>query len=250
MHVFEAGHSLFYEKQPPAMFLRVYKTLTDLQRVQDQSNSAIFIRAFDEHPDVVPVEDLINVHLPNGQKTSDHDPNLKILYTMLQLFEQPQLLSQYGIVILGKDNTSGFGKSSFAKRLAIEYCKAYATQHGIHHSKATVVFASTLDILKDVHWEPGMILVLDEFHPYDTSQLIYVSETIMKQIVCPSEVTNIRARNFDIQIPKHIPRILTGNVPEEVQGLEHSMIQRWYGALVPFSVPLSAVEQTEHSSLP
>ena len=135
-------------------------------------------------------------------------------------------------------------------RVAIEYCKAYATQHGIHHSKATVVFASTLDILKDVHWEPGMILVLDEFHPYDTSQLIYVSETIMKQIVCPSEVTNIRARNFDIQIPKHIPRILTGNVPEEVQGLEHSMIQRWYGALVPFSVPLSAVEQTEHSSLP
>jgi hypothetical protein len=222
-----------------ATFLRVYKTLVDLRYMKTKCSSDLFLNAFEEHPDVVPLEDLINVDFENGERLSDSDHDRKIKYTMRQLFEQPELLLQYGIVILGSNNTSGFGKSSFAKRLALEFCKAYAIKHKIPHRQANVVFASTLDVLKDVKWQLGMIVILDELHPYDREQLVHVSETIMKQVICPSEIASFRGRNTDVKIPKNIPRILTGNVPPEIQGDDTSAIQRWYGSQVTFTPPLA-----------
>jgi hypothetical protein len=220
-------------------FLRVYNTLVDLRYLKSNRGSDLFLNAFEEHPEVVPLEDLINVDLENGERMSDSHLDRRIKYTMRQLFEQPELLLQYGLVILGSNNTSGFGKSSFAKRLALEFCKAYAIKHNLPHSQANVVFASTLDVLKDVKWQLGMIVILDELHPHDREQLVHVSETIMKQVICPSEIASFRGRNTDVKIPKNIPRILTGNVPPEVDGDDTSAIQRWYGSQTVFSPPLA-----------
>ena len=62
-------------------FLRVYKTLTDIMSLdRSDEKKAVLLNAFEDHPDVVPLENMINVHHLNGVRLADHDHRVKIKY--------------------------------------------------------------------------------------------------------------------------------------------------------------------------
>ena len=159
----------------------------------------------------------------------------KHFYELKQLFCDSSLLLRFGILLLGGNNSTGFGKSQCALRLACEWAKAYCQAHDLPDEAAIVVFCNTLDVLKDVVFRQGMVLVLDEFTPSDQEQVIYMSETIMKVLQNPMQSGNVRARNADIKFCANLPRIFTGNADET----DHmSSIQAWCGSRLQWSQPL------------
>ena len=59
-------------------------------------------------------------------------------------------MHKYGILILGSAETTGFGKSQFALRLAVEWCRAYHEATGCPKEDCCVVFTNTLDVARDI----------------------------------------------------------------------------------------------------
>jgi hypothetical protein len=88
---------------------------------------------------------------------------------------------------------------------------------------------NSLDAAKDVEFKPGMALVLDEFSPSDSESLVYISENMLKVLLCPSVIGTIRARNNEIKLCEGVARIITANAPSPAA---------WCGAKIKYSEPL------------
>ena len=149
-------------------------------------------------------------------------------YDLTQLFTKP-LLSKHGIVILGATNTTGYGKTQFALRLAVEWAKAYNQVMQLPQEDAVVVFSNTLDVAKEVKFKPGYVWVIDEVNPSDPTQAIHMSDNMMKVLLAPTAPGSIRCRNADLSLPPGVPRIFTGNA---------ETVQEWCGHRVKWSEPI------------
>ena len=122
------------------------------------------------------------------------------------------ILFRYGIFILGCDRqTTGFGKSSFARTLASNLAQCIAKSGGLRSDSARVVESKTIEGLKTVEFQSGDVIILDELKPSDKDSNVYMSPTMLKSFADVSEGITIRARNKDLAIPAGIPRIITGN---------------------------------------
>jgi hypothetical protein len=130
---------------------------------------------------------------------------------------------------LGSDSTTGYGKTQFALRLACEWAKVLAESRGLSRDAAQVVLMNSLDAAKDVEFKPGMALVLDEFSPADSEPLVYISENMLKVLLCPSVIGTIRARNQEIKLCEGVARIITANAASPAD---------WCGAKITYSEPL------------
>ena len=122
-----------------------------------------------------------------------------------------QVLFRYGIVIVGANSTSGFGKSAFCKALACSVSQCIVEAHQMTSDRARVIYTRTLDGLQGVEFHLGDTILLDEFQPADSQSNCYMSPTMLKTFNDPSEVCTIRARNEDIRIPPGICRVTCGN---------------------------------------
>ena len=149
-------------------------------------------------------------------------------FNLTELFTKP-LLTKHGIVILGASSTTGFGKTQFALRLAVEWAKAYNEVMQLPKEDAVVVFSNMLDVAKEVRFKPGYIWVLDEVSPCDQTQAIHMSENMMKVLMAPSAPGSIRCRNADLVLPAGVPRIFTGNAESA---------EEWVGNRLKWSAPI------------
>ena len=75
-------------------------------------------------------------------------------YDLTDISTKP-LVNKYGIVILGLPRTTGFGKTQFALRLAVEWAKAYNEVKRLPKEDAVVVFSNTIDVAEEVQFKPG-----------------------------------------------------------------------------------------------
>jgi len=212
--------------------LRAWFSVFKLKELQG-STSALMFNAFAPPFPVVPVEMLCGLH-QKGENLEEVSLQ-KRLYSLEQLFCDSSLLLRFGVVLIRSNKTTGFGKTQVALRLACEWARAYVKSHKLLDDCAIVVFCNTLDVLRDVVFRPGMVLVLDEFTPSDREQVIYMSETIMKCLQNPKQGGNVRARNADIKLIANMPRILTGNA--DVKS-DESIVQAWCGDRPTWSEPL------------
>ena len=73
---------------------------------------------------------------------------------MTELLTKP-LLSKFGIILLGSNKSTGFGKTQFALRLAVEYCKAYSEVMQLPKENAVVLLSNTIDIAREVQFKLG-----------------------------------------------------------------------------------------------
>ena len=146
-----------------------------------------------------------------GTRLEERTGNL-IQYNLHEVLKnKDQVLFRYGIVIIGANSTSGYGKSAFCKALACTVSQCLAEAHRMTSDRARVIYTRTLEGLRDVEFHIGDTILLDEFQPGDSESNVYNSETIMKTFNDPSEVCTFRARNKDIIIPPGICRVTCGN---------------------------------------
>ena len=200
-----------------ATLLRIYPAVNRVREIKS-SNNSVYFNAFDPPFPVVPMNKLVNLTTQQGTRLMEVSMGIES-FNLADLFRKPLLL-QYGIILLGSNTTTGYGKTQLALRLAIEYCKAYQSIKQTPKSEALVIFSNTLDVARDVVFQKGHIWVIDEVSPGDTSQLVHMSENAMKVLLSPTKPTSIRCRNADLAIPTGVPRILTANAesPDEWMG--------------------------------
>ena len=142
-------------------------------------------------------------------------------HSLYDLLTKPELLSKHGVVILGgSETTTGFGKSQYAKRLAVEWSKAMCSAMNLSADRALVVITNTLDAARDIQFKPGMVWLLDEFDGADQNQVIYMSGNMLKVLGSRAEPCSLRCRMSDLSLPAGVPVILTGgaNSPDEYVG--------------------------------
>ena len=146
-----------------------------------------------------------------GTRLEEKTGNL-IQYNLHDVLKnKDQVLFRYGIVIVGANSTSGFGKSAFCKSLACSVSQCMTEAHRLTSDRARVIYTRTLEGLRDVEFHNGDTILLDEFQPGDSTSNCYISPTILKTFNDPSEVCTFRARNKDIVIPPGICRVTCGN---------------------------------------
>lgn len=140
------------------------------------------------------------------------------------------LTMNYGVLIGGSNNTTGWGKTQFSLRLACELSIAIVETLSLPSADARVIVVSTLDVLRScLPLTLGTVLVFDDFHISDREQIVHLSEHGTKNLLCPRMCATLRGRFGDIVIPAGIPRLFTGNV---TSGSE------WCGDRLPWSPPL------------
>ena len=146
-----------------------------------------------------------------GTRLEEKTGNL-IQYNLRDVLKNKDgVLFRYGIVIIGANSTSGFGKSAFCKALACAVSQSIAEAKRLTSDRARVIYTRTLEGLRDVEFHEGDTILLDEFQPGDSKSNVYISDTILKTFNDPSEVCTFRARNKDIVIPPGICRVTCGN---------------------------------------
>ena len=89
-------------------------------------------------------------------------------------------MAKHGIVILGHDTTTGFGKTRLALRLAVEWAIAYNLENDLPKEDAKIVFTNTLDVAREIVFRKGFVWVIDDMKPYDREQIMYLSENGLK----------------------------------------------------------------------
>lgn len=190
-------------------FLKVLPTVMEIRKINDESQGSLMFNAYDPPFNVCPLSDLINLHQEGTRLKevvmTDETFNLK------DPLRRASIMSNYSVILLGNSTTTGFGKTQYTLRLAIEWAKAYSEYHRLPKESAIVYLSSTIDPAKNVHFKPGMVWILDEFHPYDSHQLVHCSETMLKVLLSPQMNGTVRGRNDDVKLVSGVARIISAN---------------------------------------
>ena len=208
-------------------FLRATAQMVKVKQLRSKGSLGLTFSAYDPPFPVIPLEFLIGLN-QKGTRLQEVARTIEE-HVLFDLFANPGLLAKHAALILGGNTTTGYGKTQFALRLACEWAKVLAESRGLSKDAAQVVFMNSLDAAKDVEFKPGMALVLDEFCPSDSESLVYVSENILKVLLCPSVMGTIRARNNEIKLCEGVARIITANA---------SSAAAWCGPKIKYSEPL------------
>ena len=203
-------------------FMRVYKTIMEVRELQNKTHGLCF-NAFKPSMTIIPLDKMVNLSEQLGTRLKEVALTTET-FNLTQLFTKP-LLTKHGIVILGASSTTGYGKTQFALRLAVEWAKAYNQVMQLPKEDAVVVFSNTLDVAKEVRFKPGYIWVLDELNPADQTQAIHMSENMMKVLMAPTAPGSIRCRNADLVLPAGVPRLFTANAETAQEWVGNRM--RW-----------------------
>jgi len=163
-------------------FIAIFKVIEDLRVIKSRPNPLMF-NAFDPPMNIVPLTQLVNLRTQKGTRLKEVNMTTQS-YDLADLLSKP-LLSKYGVVILGKPTTTGFGKTQFALRVAVEWCKAQHTGKGVRKEDCSVVFSNTIDVAREIVFKSSYCWVIDEFCPGDHAQAIHMSENMMKILLSP-----------------------------------------------------------------
>lgn len=207
-------------------FLKSFGSLRELRSLRNRQGNLCFQAQYPPIP-VVPLDQLAELE-QTGTVLDEKSQNM-VTHSLRSLFESG-LAMRYAIMIGGGNITTGFGKSQFCHRLAIELALAITAAYKLPSSDAKVIVCTTLDVLRTcMPLSLGTVLIFDDFHLFDKEQIIHISEHGLKQLFNPRAVATMRARNDDITIPLGIPRLFTANV---VSG------HAWCGGRLDWSLPL------------
>ena len=176
---------------------------------------------------IPPLSDLIN--LDQKGITLEAVTGLKKTFTLMDVLTNSNIMATHTIVLLGANNTTGYGKTSLALRLASQWTRAMAIANKKDASTAKIVLSADIDSVRTVRFSPGMTWVLDEFSPADRDQVQFMSSDMMKVLMSTTIQGTLRSRYENVSLPPGLARVITGNSasPEE-----------WTGKRVPWAAPL------------
>ena len=208
-------------------FLRVLPVIMDIRQITDAASGSMLFNAYDPPFRICPLDkfmnmDQVGVRLKEIVMTEE-------TYLLRDLFRRSSILQNFGIILLGATTTTGFGKTQLTLRLAVEWVKAYCEHNCTPKDSAMVFMSSTIDPAKSVNFKPGMAWILDEFHPFDSQQLVHMSETMLKVLLTPQMGGTLRGRNDDVKLVPGVARLISANSASP---------QAWCGTASTWSEPI------------
>ncbi len=150
-------------------------------------------------------------------------------FTLRQVMSDRKVAQQTGILLLGGNKTTGFGKTQFALRCAVEHAMAWCEAAGAPRDEANILITNTIDSANSVDFSKIMVWILDEFSPGDKETQCYASEDLLKCLLTTNLVADLRGRNHNVKVPAGVLRIVTSNAETG---------QDWVGAKIKWSEPL------------
>jgi hypothetical protein len=207
-------------------FLRTFNTAMKTKELMNKP--PLMMNAFEPSEFVAPLTSFINLD-QRGSRLLEQSGGAVEWFSLEDLYKNGDLMRRYGIVILGDNTTTGFGKSQLAMSLACHYAKSFSISHRTPSDTALVFKSSTVESGKDVVWSSGCAWVLDEVRPSSKEQIPYCDEEILKIMMSPATAGSIRCHHRDLKLPAGVPRIYTSNA---------SSGQEWCGQRLKWSLPL------------
>ena len=153
-------------------------------------------------------------------------------FSLQEYVANPKYFLAYGLLIIGADDTTGFGKSLAAIVIALHWLQRFVTAGLVSKEKACVVLHNTIDGMRDSqeHMCSYVPVVLDEFMPADAEQNQYCSADMLKGLMNINKPRDVRARLRQVRLCSHQPIIITANGNSEAD---------WVGARFKWSAPLA-----------
>ena len=150
-------------------------------------------------------------------------------FSLRQVLSDRKVAQKTGILLLGGNKTTGFGKTQFALRCAVEHAMAWCEATGAPRDEANILVTNTIDSANSVDFSKIMVWILDEFSPADKETQCYASEDLLKCLLTTTLVADLRGRNHNVKVPAGMRRIVTSNAETR---------QEWVGAKMKWSEPL------------
>ncbi len=150
-------------------------------------------------------------------------------FSLRQVLSDRRVAQQTGILLLGGNKTTGFGKTQFALRCAVEHAMAWCEATGAPRDEANILITNTIDSANSVDFSKIMVWILDEFSPGDKETQCYASEDLLKCLLTTNLVADLRGRNHNVKVPAGVLRIVTSNAETG---------QEWVGPKIKWSEPL------------
>ena len=137
----------------------------------------------------------------------------------------------HACVVMGGNNTTGWGKSAVVEKMCSTLATVYAARQSQPLEDAYFIRASSLEGVKQVQdkVQPGVPLMLDEFEPSDTDQIQYLSANGLKCLLDVSRACDLRGRGQQLLLPAQTPRIFTAN---------SNSLKDWVGSRFSASLPM------------
>lgn len=166
---------------------------------------------FDGSPSVLPVTcfDVDALTHIIGERTCEITGKV-IEMTFHEYMINEQCWSKFPAVILGGNDSSGFGKSATAIRAALNIGKMLAQKRGLAAKDGRCIIRNSVEAcrsLPDMRWP----LVIDEFEPTDREQAKHWSLNIAKIMGNLSYTGDVRANYLSVDLCPQVPRIFTAN---------------------------------------
>jgi hypothetical protein len=154
---------------------------------------------------------------------------LEETFTLRQVLSDRKVAQQTGIILLGGNRTTGFGKTQFALRCAVEHAMAWCESCDLPRDEANILITNTIDSANTADFSKIMVWILDEFSPADKETQCYASEDLLKCLLTTNLAADLRGRNHNVKVPAGVLRIMTSNAENG---------QEWCGPKIKWSEPL------------
>ena len=202
-------------------FMKLVANLMQVRRLENSTQGIMLFNAYAPPFPVCPLDQFINMD-QQGTRLKEVVMTEE-MFSLKDPFRRASILSNFSVILLGSSATTGFGKTQCTLRLAIEWVKAYCEHHNTPKDSALVYMSSTIDPAKNISFKAGMAWVLDEFHPFDSEQLVHCSETMLKVLLTPQMAGTLRGRKDDVQLVPGVARLISANSnsPAEWCGANH-----------------------------
>ena len=151
-------------------------------------------------------------------------------YSLESFVRDPQLFLAYGLLIIGSDTTTGYGKSLSALVIGLYWVRRFLAAGLLPKDRAYVLLQNTIDAMRDSQEQQHAYvpIILDEFKPADQEQNQYCSAEILKSLANVSKGRDLRARHRQVRIFANQPVIMTANGADE---------QAWCGSRFEWTQP-------------
>ncbi len=103
-------------------YLRCFATAMKTKELS--AKTPLMKSAVSPSEEVAPLESFINLDQRGSRMMEQTGGGLE-WFTLRDLFNRAELMMKYGIVILGSNDTTGFGKSQLAMRLACHFAQSF-----------------------------------------------------------------------------------------------------------------------------
>jgi hypothetical protein len=214
--------------QSDLAILRCYGSLLAVRKQRVQCDNSILWSPSSPMTPLVPFKFLTGLD-QIGTRLVEQSNGLVAEYTLRQLFEDWNLMRQFSVVLLGSDHSTGFGKSSLARKLCAHWSLESAKVFGLAPGDMRVATSTTIEELKTTTFSRGWSVMLDEFCLSDEQSLQYFSETMAKCLFDPSLAASLRCRERNARLVPDTARVMTSNA---------TSLEAWAGSRLHFSLPL------------